>query len=318
MIIGIDVSNHQGVLNWPSLKTSLGLSFAFCKATEGTTFTDSTLAGNWSGIKSAGLVRGAYHFARPERSSAVKQADFFLSRIPNLDSDDKLILDLETTQLSASDTNAWAIVWADRVASKTGRMPWIYTGSYLKNSTGNDFNQHFSAWWFPTYPNKYRPTTTFPNYIISPPSPNIWGRMPDMWQYTDKFHNAYDCSVFDGTVSELRALGGAAERTDDTMAVDPKDVDTIALAAMQKVWNYVVPGQNLSTAVILKHALDQSNYNTQLLRALQDAEDAESEVDVNALAKALAALLPPQLVGSVNPTTLADAVVEQIHARLSD
>ncbi|HEX4589452.1 MAG TPA: GH25 family lysozyme, partial [Gemmataceae bacterium] len=47
---GIDVSDFQGSINWTSVKNS-GISFAFIKATEGTTFTASTFATNWANSK---------------------------------------------------------------------------------------------------------------------------------------------------------------------------------------------------------------------------------------------------------------------------
>lgn len=61
---GIDVyhgDNNGQPINWMAVKTG-GMSFAFAKATESTNFTDPEFATNWAGMKSAGLVRGAYHF----------------------------------------------------------------------------------------------------------------------------------------------------------------------------------------------------------------------------------------------------------------
>src|SRR5262249_39837308 len=63
-IQGIDASHWQGSINWTSVKNS-GKTFAFYKATEGTTYTDPTFAANWAAIKNAGLIRGAYHFGHP-------------------------------------------------------------------------------------------------------------------------------------------------------------------------------------------------------------------------------------------------------------
>jgi GH25 family lysozyme M1 (1,4-beta-N-acetylmuramidase) len=78
-INGIDVSHYQGTINWTSVK-SAGIEFAICKATEGTTYTDPTFATNYSHMKSKGITRGAYHFARPA-SDAVTQARFFVNTV---------------------------------------------------------------------------------------------------------------------------------------------------------------------------------------------------------------------------------------------
>lgn len=57
---GIDVSHHQGVIDWQKVRAA-GFSFAYIKASEGGDFTDPQFAANWRGAKAAGIARGAYH-----------------------------------------------------------------------------------------------------------------------------------------------------------------------------------------------------------------------------------------------------------------
>jgi GH25 family lysozyme M1 (1,4-beta-N-acetylmuramidase) len=82
--IGPDVSNWQhpsgASINWTLVKAA-GHSFAFVKATEDTTYTNSYFAADWKAIQAAGMDRGAYHFAQPSSSpnSAVNQANHFIS-----------------------------------------------------------------------------------------------------------------------------------------------------------------------------------------------------------------------------------------------
>src|SRR5262245_14798327 len=78
---GIDVSNHQGTVNWTAVKNS-GITFAFAKATEGTTFTDAFINQNIAGMKRVGIIPGAYHFAHPG-ADAVTQANKFTSVVRN-------------------------------------------------------------------------------------------------------------------------------------------------------------------------------------------------------------------------------------------
>ncbi|EEB99201.1 hypothetical protein MPER_01167 [Moniliophthora perniciosa FA553] len=75
---GIDVSGYQPNVNWATVKAN-GISFAYIKATEGTTFTSSTFSSQYTGATNAGLIRGAYHFAHPDSSSGAAQANFFLA-----------------------------------------------------------------------------------------------------------------------------------------------------------------------------------------------------------------------------------------------
>jgi hypothetical protein len=91
---GVDVSSYQGSIDWSSAKSS-GIAFGFAKATEGDTLEDSTFAANWAGMKSAGVVRGAYHFFHPSES-ATAQASFVLSKVGTLEAGDlPIVLDFE-------------------------------------------------------------------------------------------------------------------------------------------------------------------------------------------------------------------------------
>ena len=54
---GIDVSHWQGTISWPTVAAS-GKTFAFLKATQGTTYLDATYATNRSGANANGHPRG--------------------------------------------------------------------------------------------------------------------------------------------------------------------------------------------------------------------------------------------------------------------
>src|SRR5437764_10721112 len=90
---GIDVSHYQGTINWMSVKNA-GTSFAVCKATESTNYKDPTLLANYAGMKAAGIIRGAYHFARPA-VDPVAQANYFINYVRPIKGDLQLMLDLE-------------------------------------------------------------------------------------------------------------------------------------------------------------------------------------------------------------------------------
>jgi lysozyme len=52
-VVGVDVSNHQGEIDWPALAGSK-VAFAYIKATEGGDFRDKRFQLNWEGAKGAG------------------------------------------------------------------------------------------------------------------------------------------------------------------------------------------------------------------------------------------------------------------------
>ncbi len=77
---GIDVSHHQGPIDWPKAAAA-GIAFAYIKATEGGDFSDRRFPENWRESKTAGLRRGAYHFftfCRPGK----EQAAHFIATVP--------------------------------------------------------------------------------------------------------------------------------------------------------------------------------------------------------------------------------------------
>lgn len=72
---GIDVSNHQGAVDWGRVAGD-DIDFAYVKATEGGDFTDARFAENWRGAQAASLDRGVYHFFTLCTPGAVQAAHF--------------------------------------------------------------------------------------------------------------------------------------------------------------------------------------------------------------------------------------------------
>ena len=60
-IRGIDVSHHQGPIDWQKIPDS-GIQFAFIKASEGSTFTDPLFVTNSQAINATDIVWAPYHF----------------------------------------------------------------------------------------------------------------------------------------------------------------------------------------------------------------------------------------------------------------
>ncbi|HZD88056.1 MAG TPA: GH25 family lysozyme [Gaiellaceae bacterium] len=142
---GIDVSNWQGSINWSKV-AGAGYTFAFGKATEGTTYTDPTYAQNRSGSEGQGLVFGAYHFARPGGTSratvtqsATAQADYFVDVAAPQPGELPPVLDLEVTgKLGPVLLELWAQTWLDEVYARTGVRGLVYTSpNFWKDRVGD-------------------------------------------------------------------------------------------------------------------------------------------------------------------------------------
>ena len=142
---GLDVSNWNGRIAWAKVR-SAGYRFAFGKATEGTSYTDATYTTNRNGSESAGLVFGAYHFARPTGSSlagatasAITQANHFLAVAGPQPGELPPVLDLETTgRLGRLRLLAWTLAWLGQIYARTGVQPFVYSSpNFWKANLGN-------------------------------------------------------------------------------------------------------------------------------------------------------------------------------------
>lgn len=92
-VVGIDVSHHQGAIDWARVRAG-GIGFAFIKATEGATFVDPAFANHWARARAAGLPRGAYHFFT-FCTAGRDQAANFIATVPLDDGALPPVVDLE-------------------------------------------------------------------------------------------------------------------------------------------------------------------------------------------------------------------------------
>jgi lysozyme len=192
---GIDVSYYQGTINWSAVKTS-DVKFAIARTSDGS-FEDPKFAENWAGIKSAGLVRGAYHFFRPAQDP-IEQANRMLKMIGTLESDDlPPVLDVEATDSQPLATIQNKIEqWVTYMKMVTGRNPIIYSGKYFWQDNVKSAKFVDLPLWIAAYT-----STNCPN-------------LPDQWadwamhQYTDKgvvpgINGNVDRNRFNGSLTQL-------------------------------------------------------------------------------------------------------------------
>jgi GH25 family lysozyme M1 (1,4-beta-N-acetylmuramidase) len=130
---GLDFSHYQPHVDWQ--KVALTIDFAFIKASEGTTGTDKSFAPHWAQAKTAGVLRGAYHFFHGNLDAAT-QADIFLKTMGKLDNGDlPPVLDLENSGGTKPDTlSQRASLWIQRVEAATNRKPIIYVSPDFWNT----------------------------------------------------------------------------------------------------------------------------------------------------------------------------------------
>jgi lysozyme len=200
-VIGVDVSNHQGEIDWPTLART-DIAFAYIKATEGGDFRDRRFEANWHGAKQAGLLRGAYHFFTQCRSGA-EQARNVMAAVPREPGTLPPALDLEhmgpcSSGPQVADLVAEIATCIGMLAEHYGRRPILYTdvvfdATYLRG--------HFAR------------ETFWARSIVLPP----WYRTDRwrIWQYHSCGRRAgisgpVDLNAFRGSRRDLAAFAAGA------------------------------------------------------------------------------------------------------------
>jgi GH25 family lysozyme M1 (1,4-beta-N-acetylmuramidase) len=202
--IGMDVSSWQGTVDWAAAARN-GARFAYVKATEDTSYQNPYFAQQYDGAYHAGLIRGAYHFGRPDRTSAVAQADYFVQHGGRWTADGRTLppaLDIEYNPygaacygLSQAAMTAWLRAFSNEVHARGGRYPVIYsTTDWWQTCTGN------SASVAPT------DRLWIANWNGAPGVLPAGWRTWKIWQYADSGVLPGDQDVFAGGLKPLRAF----------------------------------------------------------------------------------------------------------------
>lgn len=210
---GIDVSYWNAGIDWPKVRAA-GQRYVFAKATEGDFYADPTFDDNWRGAKTAGLLRGAYHFFRSNVDPR-KQATKFIDYVKSMNDNGELppVLDLETNDGQTKEkVIARAKTWLDLVEAAFSKKPIIYSGQYFLQDYFSEAGGGPPAWakdyplWLAQYPNIYVDGS-------QPTLPRGWFKWT-FWQYTDKgkvngINAKVDLNVFNGDLEELYTFAGA-------------------------------------------------------------------------------------------------------------
>ena len=201
VVKGVDVSVYQGSINWPAVKGA-GIDFAIARISDGT-YLDTQFDGNWSGMKSAGIVRGAYQFFEPGEDP-VTQANIVIQKVGMLGAGDlPVTADMEVTGgQSAATIVANLMTWVSHVQAGTGKAPMIYTAlGYWNGSVGSTAFGNLPLWaanWGVTCPNL---ANGWSDWVV--------------WQYSDMgsisgIPATVDLDEFNGDLSALQKFAGAA------------------------------------------------------------------------------------------------------------
>jgi lysozyme len=197
---GIDISRYQNKINWKEVKKmkvdSIKINFVYIKASEGKTRIDRYFDFNWENAKKHNLIRGAYHFYRPQVNSKL-QADNFISNVKLEKGDLPPVLDIEllATGYHIDNTVKGLKNWLKIVENHYHIKPIIYTNIDF-------YNKYLANKGFDSYP------LWIAHYYEKKVKLNQrW----HFWQHNDKgkvngIKGDVDFNVFNGDLHELKAL----------------------------------------------------------------------------------------------------------------
>ena len=207
-IHGIDISHHQGKINWPKLRdqgliNGSPIRFIMIKATEGASKIDENFRDNFYNAREYGFTRGAYHFYSMY-SSPKSQAEFFIKNVKLENGDLPPVLDVEhkPKNQSVEDFCEGVQTWLNMVEYHYGVKPIIYTYYKFKMQYLNDdvFNQY--PYWIAHY------------YVEKVEYEGEW----KFWQHTDAgrlpgIKGDVDFNIYNGSFYDLRKMTiGAREQ----------------------------------------------------------------------------------------------------------
>ncbi|WP_140487575.1 glycoside hydrolase family 25 protein [Flavobacterium sp. GSA192] len=196
--IGIDVSEYQDEIDWDAVRTldnDYELSFVFVRATVGNNRLDKRFRENWQGAKENNIIRGAYHYYRPNENS-IEQAELFIKTVRLQKGDLPPVLDIEKLpeNQSVERLKIGLKRWLNKVEEHYKMKPIIYTGeSYYDDFLKEEFSDYL--FWIANY-NFYREKLD-EDWLF--------------WQFTEKaavsgINGNVDVNIFNGDLQQLQFI----------------------------------------------------------------------------------------------------------------
>ncbi|BFM42251.1 glycoside hydrolase family 25 protein [Flavobacterium sp. CFS9] len=197
-VIGIDVSEFQGTVHWSDvevLEEKYPVQFVFIRATAGNNKVDRQFMHNWLGAKKHKIIRGAYHYYRPNENS-IEQADLFIKTVKLQKGDLPPVLDIERLPKNQSlDSLKKGLKrWLNKVEAHYQVRPIIYTGErYYGDFLKEEFGEYL--FWIANY-NFYREKIE-EDWLF--------------WQFTEKatlpgIKRTVDVNIYNGDLEQLQFI----------------------------------------------------------------------------------------------------------------
>lgn len=196
--LGLDISEFQGKIDWDlveNFEDDYPIEFVFIRATAGNDREDEQFEKNWLEAKKKKIIRGAYHYYRPNENS-LEQAKLFIKTVHLKKGDLPPVLDIEKLPKGQSldSLKVGLRRWLKAVEAHYKVKPIIYSGEkYYDDFLKKDFSDYL--FWIANY-NFYREKI---------------GEDWLFWQFTEKasvsgIKGNVDVNIYNGDVEQLRFI----------------------------------------------------------------------------------------------------------------
>lgn len=143
---GIDVSKHNGKIDWKKVSSDPNIKFVYVKASEGGTLGDSRYEQNVKEARRHGLKVGSYHFFTSRRT-AKEQFENFRKRVKKSEQDLVPMLDVEAKGnrgCTRSKLQASVKELMELMKAEYGQYPILYSGHDFYNTyLAPEFNHYY-------------------------------------------------------------------------------------------------------------------------------------------------------------------------------
>lgn len=197
-VYGIDISRHQGHINWELLKkgtpNEAPIEFVYMKATEGSDFADIHFKENFTKAKETGFTRGAYHYFGLQ-SSGLAQAEMFIKTVKLEKGDLPPVVDVEERPKNKQRFLQELKIFIAKIEEHYGVKPIIYSYKKYKEKYLTDaFFDKYPLWIAHYYVSRLEEGTEWL-----------------MWQCSDigrlsGIDENVDINIFNGTKEQLSSI----------------------------------------------------------------------------------------------------------------
>jgi GH25 family lysozyme M1 (1,4-beta-N-acetylmuramidase) len=230
-VIGIDVSEHNGALDWAKIKAA-GIQFAIIRTGYGTSHQDNYFKANMEGALKQGIPVGIYHFsyalseagAKNEAAFVIKLLEAYKDKITlpvffDFEYDTVAYAKKQGVTLGKTAFNAHAAAFLETVKAAGYRPGVYYNLDYRNNMVDTSMLGSYVQWYA-----QYSSKASFTGY--------------DLWQYSSSYQISGISGKFDVNTAPASFLTGTTTQAAQNSATTTSTISKTETVAVNVKEDY--------------------------------------------------------------------------------